>query len=296
MSNIEDNHIINEYIRSVVTSRNTVNNILNVISNQDRTLRTIVNHTLNNNERNEQRDNITQRDARHRRYNPNRHNVGYRINNPNYSRPHARDHQIGRSNLGEAWANSLFTSLANTNIASPNVETSNSSPTTQQIENATEEVLFSSITTPLNNTCPITTDIFNPNDTVMQIIPCGHIFSPDNLRQWFQTNQRCPLCRIDITRYDPRQSIRNPYSSSERGSQPIAANRSVPDIATFITTDLLRQMQDISGNITVEYAVINNNIRDISNSGILYDASLSGVIRDGSVNDITYYPPYTYTT
>ena len=36
------------------------------------------------------------------------------------------------------------------------------------------------------------------NDEVTQIIYCGHIFSKNSIRQWFQHNVRCPVCRYDI--------------------------------------------------------------------------------------------------
>ena len=152
-----------------------------------------------------------------------------------------------------------------------------SSATAAQIANATEEVLFSSISNPLNNTCPISCERFEPNDMVMQIIPCGHIFTPDNLRQWFQTNQRCPLCRMDITQYHPQDTIRNPYTQTPPPST--VRNRSISEIADFISNDIVSQLSDISGNVSVEYSVL-NRVPDASNSEIVYDSSYSQVINN----------------
>lgn len=49
-----------------------------------------------------------------------------------------------------------------------------------------------------NTECPIDLTPFNEGDEVMEISHCGHRFRSSNLRRWFQTNPRCPLCRIDV--------------------------------------------------------------------------------------------------
>ena len=41
-------------------------------------------------------------------------------------------------------------------------------------------------------------DRFQPDDSVMQIIRCGHIFNEDSINLWFRANVRCPVCRHDI--------------------------------------------------------------------------------------------------
>ena len=51
-------------------------------------------------------------------------------------------------------------------------------PTIQQIERATEERVFNQIIQPINDTCPITRNRFNNNDTVLQILECRHCFNP----------------------------------------------------------------------------------------------------------------------
>ena len=75
------------------------------------------------------------------------------------------------------------------------------SPTQQQIENATEMMVFSSVPLPTNASCPISLDRFEDNDEVMVIRHCGHCFQPQSLQQWFTSNVRCPVCRYDIRTY-----------------------------------------------------------------------------------------------
>jgi len=269
------NDILVEYLHSVTTSRNTINNMINVMSNQDRTLRTIVNYTIHSSGTNIPSDITSEPTNMHnRRYRNNRHNIGY-----SYTTPVRVEEVLTPANL--------LSQLSNLNAGIPTPITTpirTSSATAAQIANATEEVLFSSISNPLNNTCPISCERFEPNDMVMQIIPCGHIFTPDNLRQWFQTNQRCPLCRMDITRYHPQDTIRNPYTQTPPPST--VRNRSISEIADFISNDIVSQLSDISGNVSVEYSVL-NRVPDASNSEIVYDSSYSQVINN---------QPYTYTT
>ena len=73
-------------------------------------------------------------------------------------------------------------------------------PTNTEIELATRTVAFGEINSPINNSCPISYEQFEFNTDVMQINHCRHIFSPTNLRRWFETGHQCPVCRHDIRR------------------------------------------------------------------------------------------------
>jgi len=64
-------------------------------------------------------------------------------------------------------------------------------------QRATQILLFRDIESPINITCPITTEAL-PNE-VMQIVGCGHLFSPPHLRRWLNGGHtQCPLCRYNI--------------------------------------------------------------------------------------------------
>ena len=82
-------------------------------------------------------------------------------------------------------------------------------PTQEQINNATRIIRYENIENPLNESCPISLERFNPNDTVTQICWCGHIFNSNELTSWFRTNVRCPVCRYDIRNYEANQANRN---------------------------------------------------------------------------------------
>ena len=110
-------------------------------------------------------------------------------------------------------------------------------PTASQIETATRRVLYRDIAAPINNSCPISMDTFNDNETVTIIRHCGHIFNIDELATWFQSNCRCPVCRYDIRNFNRNISS---LSNQER-------NNSIPDLIHDISGNNLYP-EDASGN------------------------------------------------
>ena len=72
------------------------------------------------------------------------------------------------------------------------------SPTTEQIENATEVFTYNNDLDLINHSCPITLEEFQENETIRRIRSCGHCFSEEPIQNWFRNNVRCPVCRLDI--------------------------------------------------------------------------------------------------
>lgn len=72
------------------------------------------------------------------------------------------------------------------------------SPTSEQITNATETILYDSNMDFINDRCPITLEEFQENERVVRITHCGHTFGESSIQNWFRTNVRCPVCRFDI--------------------------------------------------------------------------------------------------
>ena len=75
-------------------------------------------------------------------------------------------------------------------------------PTSEEISAATRIIRFDTVENPKNTRCPITLVPFNPSDTVIQVVHCGHIFDIVYLNGWFRDNVRCPVCRHDIRETD----------------------------------------------------------------------------------------------
>lgn len=88
-------------------------------------------------------------------------------------------------------------------------------PTQQQITRATREVQFNEIDQPQNTRCPISQQDFSQNDTVTQILHCGHIFYPNEINTWWERNVRCPVCRHDIREYREETSQSNLSNEEE---------------------------------------------------------------------------------
>lgn len=71
-------------------------------------------------------------------------------------------------------------------------------PSQAHIRRATTNLLFREIDNPSNLLCPITQQPFESHDNVTIIDHCRHIFSRNELAEWFDSNVRCPVCRFDI--------------------------------------------------------------------------------------------------
>jgi hypothetical protein len=86
------------------------------------------------------------------------------------------------------------------------------SPSTEQINTSTRTLRFGDIETPINDRCPISFETFTPEDNVLQIIHCGHIFNPCEIAVWFRSNVGCPVCRYDIRNHN--QGSHRPLNTS----------------------------------------------------------------------------------
>ena len=82
-------------------------------------------------------------------------------------------------------------------------------PSTAQIREGTRDVTFSSLENPINETCPISLNDFQPWELVTQIRGCGHIFGRTLIWNWFLASCRCPVCRFDVRTYVAADNINN---------------------------------------------------------------------------------------
>jgi hypothetical protein len=86
------------------------------------------------------------------------------------------------------------------------------SPTQSEINNATSLIRFDEIENPLNNSCPISLEPFQQEETITIIKYCGHLFKTNEIQHWFTTNVRCPVCRYDIRNFINRNETNNSTS------------------------------------------------------------------------------------
>lgn len=174
-------------------------------------------------------------------------------------------------------------------------------PTQPQIETATRVVLYRDIANPNNQSCPISLEPFNDNDTVSVIRYCGHIFRREELHEWFRSNCRCPVCRYDIRNYSGRSEV-NIQSDVTR--ETTVENQSEPTPPTqtqdseesdTLTEEISRQTQlynitnDLSGNLLNSLTDILLNSLLNSYSGTQVDTTspiLLDIIFDTSYNPV----------
>jgi hypothetical protein len=183
-------------------------------------------------------------------------------------------------------------------------------PTRTQIENSTRILQFTEITDPINSSCPITLERFDENSNVMQILQCGHIFTPSGIESWFQTNVRCPVCRYDIREYrtqsiptatstrEERHRVTEPANDDEsKEEEPIAAADTPLLSDNERTSNSNRQnriinrenVTNVLSNITEE--IINNIFHPTnttSGTRALFDPSQNSLFYDSSNNQFIF--------
>ena len=243
--NTRQGSMTDEYIRSVISTRRILSHTLNIISQQERTMRNLIANE------NETRNTPTNNEP---------------LNLDNYLTffSPSRTPSVTRNPS----TNTTTSTASRRNTTNVNTGSSLSTrPSMQDINHATRETSFSSITNPINNICPISREAFTDDEIVMQIIPCGHIFSRDNLRVWFLSSVHCPMCRYDIRNYRNRRNnmrerrqITNATNATNANTLENNSSQSIDRIATFITNDIMGQLEtnntDNSNNLLFEYTLL----------------------------------------
>ena len=153
-------------------------------------------------------------------------------------------------------------------------------PTTLQIEIATINIFYRTITRPLNASCPISLEPFAENEIVTMIRFCNHIFKPGQINTWFEHNCRCPVCRYDIRNYvSGISNYESDHSSDEEESLPRDTPFSAP------SAEASNDVSSPNDEGSADY------IRDITENilnALITEVSLNGQfdLEDSSNNDI----------
>lgn len=98
--------------------------------------------------------------------------------------------------LTELFSQNILNALNNL----PDNSSSGVIPTELQIEQSTEDMLFSELPEEVERvyTCPVSHDTFQDNSEITRICHCGHYFGRQAIMRWFSMNAHCPICRYDI--------------------------------------------------------------------------------------------------
>lgn len=274
----------NTYVDDVHMSRRLMNNMVNLMSHQERNMRQLINHRNTAN---------THSPYSYFQYNDSPSNTGLNTNLQTINRPQTATTETQGVNRRPQATNippvtttpsqsSSNARLRFNSLFTPNHRITRRAniPSALEINSATNTDTFENIVSPQNNTCPITRDTFGATDNVTQIIQCGHTFNRDNLYEWFGHNSVCPMCRYDIRSYSRVDTINNsprnisPVNEDVRndgaglgaglGDDDDAAgsNSELTNIAEQIANDILSNLTDTPSNISLEYSLyapIENN-------------------------------------
>jgi hypothetical protein len=233
-SNRIRNRVINSYLNNIVNNNRQINSMLELMKNNEQILASLINDEFNLNET----ENSNNLDT-NLNNNPNVNSNTSPNIPPNTSLNTPPNNDINnlnnilnltRENIFNSNLDQIFSNFSN-NLNEPNNLNENNiytrhfiirnpsaysffnnddadfltpiviRPTQEQINNATEECIFSSIIDPPNSSCPISLVPFQNNDMVYKIKQCGHIFFKNQLENWLLENTKCPLCRYDIRDY-----------------------------------------------------------------------------------------------
>ena len=190
------------YMGLVENNSNTLNSIINLMHSQNNTLNNLINISQSPLSQIVNPSGFNTSTGFY--HNQPTNNITTATGNPDYISLHER--RTGprvRTSRYLYRTDSVNTPANNYNNLSPVIVR----PTQEQVQNATRELLFSGIQQPYNRICPIMQLGFLSTDNVVQIISCGHIFTPSALHRWFNLSTKCPLCRIDIRDIDSLEPL-----------------------------------------------------------------------------------------
>jgi len=140
---------------------------------------------------------------------------------------------LGRRNIFDSSNNVLFSFLPRNVLLNPTTLSENiggrttrrniNGLTIQEIEDNTEIITYSSITTDqrLNTECPISRDPFNENSIVLRVKECRHCFVPFRMMTWLESHSTCPLCRENVVPSAPAPA---PAPAAAPNAAPASTN------------------------------------------------------------------------
>ena len=252
----QDNNLILVYLEYINNTQNCLTTFTNLMSQQDNNLRALINRG-------------------------NTSNLGSRNNNRRsryQSNPISRD----RENIFRAFSN--FNNFSRpTNYASFSIPSFTTPvtvrPTEQEISQSTEEIIYSSITNPINDRCPISQEYFNSDSVVTRICHCGHIFNTEHINQWFRTSVICPVCRWDI-----RDSSLNNVTNPTTTPAARAGNTQPSDASNSSSAN-----NNFNGHSSSNTSSTINNLNPLDSSGInisdiLSEEFVRGIVEQGLNN------------
>jgi len=127
--------------------------------------------------------------------------------------------------------------------------------TRAELDERVELTRFENIIHPLNTTCSITHDEFEPSQQVARIRHCGHIFNSDSLAHWLRLNNTCPSCRHNLRNTAPNTT--NATNATNATTATANATTATANAATT-TTNATNATNATATNATATNATATN--------------------------------------
>lgn len=132
------------------------------------------------------------------------------------------------------------------------------SPSYNEIDRATEIIVYNENDDHPNSSCPITLESFTNESNICRIKQCRHIFKTTALYNWFRTNVRCPVCRYDIRDYQsdtpssqsPTSTVSDPSFNRVESNTDIFANTLTDAIRGFVNNELSSMNEETRNNVS----------------------------------------------
>jgi hypothetical protein len=173
------------------------------------------------------------------------------------------------SDLQETLNNSLYDAYPQTPLPQENFNNETISNTWENIRN-----IFDLSN---NQICPITRENFNDDTNVSIINHCSHIFTRNQLLNWFQFDTRCPICRYNLrnTSSETTPNTTNTQTNTQTNTTPTTPNTqtnttpTTPNTQTNTTPttpNTQRDMNYLNEEFSRISSILNNNeaLNDIS--------------------------------
>ena len=95
----------------------------------------------------------------------------------------------------------------------------------------------------INTQCNICLCDFDPNDIVLKVSKCNHVFHNDCIKKWFlEESNKCPVCRIEVSKGNPQVET----SNESILNQPIFNTNTMFNQITNMLTDEINNILGIN--------------------------------------------------
>ena len=151
-----------------------------------------------------------------------------------------------------------------------------------------------------NQICPITRENFNNDTTVSRINHCGHIFTRNQLLNWFQFDTRCPICRYNLSREGNVENEIIDTSENSVINNNSINNNSINNVDNSITNvdnsmnNLDNSINNVENQDTINPLnnftnLLNNTFDNYTSADLNHDFNLfsSAINNPDTINDIS---------